>query len=157
MNFSVIYTSDAKPDMTGDKDIAAHDQLLDSGTLGLVNPNGSVCRCVDFAPKDPESKEVPLMHRTQSLDYGIVVSGEIELLLPGQIPRLMKPGDVAVQRATMHAWRNPSETQAARMIFVLLAAEEVDVGNGLKLGESLPHIEALGEGGVAKALKAKRV
>lgn len=46
------------------------------------------------------------MHRTTSLDYGIVLEGEVELILDSGERRAMKAGDIAVQRATMHAWRN---------------------------------------------------
>ena len=46
------------------------------------------------------------MHRTMSLDYGVVLQGEVELLLDSGEVRLLAAGDVAVQRGTMHAWRN---------------------------------------------------
>ena len=58
------------------------------------------------------------MHRTVSLDYGIVLQGEMELVLDSGETRLMKVGDVAVQRGTMHAWRNTSSTEWGRMIYV---------------------------------------
>lgn len=48
----------------------------------------------------------------------------------------MKRGDVAVQRATMHAWRNPSETEWARMIFVLQDCQK-PVVQGREVGEDL--------------------
>jgi len=76
------------------------------------------------------------MHRTQSLDYGVVVAGEVELILDGGETRLMKVGDVVVQRATMHAWRNPSETEWARMMFVLIECEKLIVG-GKEMGQDL--------------------
>ena len=47
-----------------------------SGKLGLVNPKGTVCRVVDFAP----GYEC-MMHRTQSLDFGVVLEGKVEMLL----------------------------------------------------------------------------
>lgn len=52
--------------------------------------------------------------------------------------RLMHRGDVAVQRATMHAWRNTSQTEWARMIFVLQECEKVEI-MGEKKGEDLGH------------------
>ena len=70
----------------------------------------------------------PFMHRTQSLDYGIVVSGEVEMALDGGEKRVMRPGDVAVQRGTMHSWRNVSETEWVRMVFVMMQSEEIVVG-----------------------------
>ena len=59
----------------------------------------------------------PLMHRTESIDYGIVLDGEIVLLLDDEeVP--LKTGDVVVQRGTIHAWANRSD-QITRMLFVL--------------------------------------
>jgi len=46
------------------------------------------------------------MHRTVSLDYGIVLEGDVELVLDSGEKRAMKQGDVAIQRGTNHAWRN---------------------------------------------------
>lgn len=114
--------------MNNDIDITTHEFVMESGKLGLVNPNGSVCRMVDFGPSTADAHAKPIMHRTQSLDYGIVLEGEIECVLDSGEVRLMKRGDVAIQRGTMHAWRNTSSTEWARMIFVLLAAEKVKVG-----------------------------
>ncbi|KAF7550429.1 hypothetical protein G7046_g8022 [Stylonectria norvegica] len=132
MAFNVVYTtSEFPPSLNDDADIKQHDAVVSSGKLGLVNKNGSVCRIVDFAPGFD-----CMMHRTQSLDYGIVLEGEIELVLDSGDVQLMKRGDVAVQRGTMHAWRNPSETDWARMIFVLQDCQTVLVG-GRKVGEDL--------------------
>ena len=68
------------------------------------------------------------MHRTESIDYGIVISGEIECLLDSGDKRVMRQGDVCVQRGTMHAWRNVSSTEWARICFVLISCEKVEVG-----------------------------
>jgi naringenin degradation protein FdeH len=59
----------------------------------------------------------PLMHRTQSVDYGIVLSGEIVLLLDDS-EVVLGPGDVVVQRGTIHAWTNRTD-DIARIAFVL--------------------------------------
>lgn len=78
------------------------------------------------------------MHRTESIDYGVVLEGELELLLDSGEKRIMKRGDVCVQRATMHAWKNVTENAGwARMMFVLVTSEKVVVG-GQALGEDLP-------------------
>lgn len=133
MGFSVPFTTSQWPiSMTNDTDIKQHDQLMDSGKLGLVNPGGSVFRIVDFAPGGQ-----PLMHRTVSLDYGVIIEGEIEMQLDSGEKRRLKRGDVTVQRGTMHAWRNVSDKEWARMMFVLLSSEQVEVG-GKKLEENLP-------------------
>ena len=60
----------------------------------------------------------------------------MELILDSGEKRIMGRGDLAVQRATNHAWRNTSETEWARMFFVLQASEKVLVG-GKELGEDL--------------------
>ncbi len=76
------------------------------------------------------------MHRTQSLDYGIVLEGSIIMVLDDGEEHLLRRGDVAIQRATMHGWKNPSKTDWCRMAFVLMAAEAFDV-NGKSMGEDL--------------------
>jgi len=159
MGMGVVYTTTFPANLTNDTDISTHDKLLQSNTLGLVNPNGTVCRMVDLSPG-----YTCLMHRTQSLDYGIVLEGTVEMLLESdgnddddgddgdrdgdgdnsseaqqknkKKVITMKRGDVAVQRATMHAWRNPSETEWARMIFVLQDCQK-PVVQGREVGEDL--------------------
>ncbi len=60
----------------------------------------------------------PLMHRTESVDYGIVIEGEMTLVLDDS-EVLLKPGSVVVQRGTNHAWANRSG-QRCRMLFILV-------------------------------------
>lgn len=60
----------------------------------------------------------PLMHRTESIDYGIVIDGEMTLVLDDS-EVLLKPGSVVVQRGTNHAWANRSG-RVCRMLFVLV-------------------------------------
>ena len=88
------------------------------------------------------------MHRTQSLDYGIVIEGSVEMLLDDGSSTLLQRGDIAVQRATMHAWRNPSETEWTRMVFVLQDCKAFEIGGkkmGEDLGGELPKVDAGGE------------
>ncbi|KAL6246345.1 hypothetical protein RBB50_006581 [Rhinocladiella similis] len=137
-HFNVSFTTSEMPvSMDNDQDIKKHDEVMASGSLGLVRPNGTVCRTVDFAPAGEA-----LMHRTKSLDYGIVVEGEIELHLDSGEVKTLKRGDVAVQRGTMHAWKNASPTQWARMIFVLQDSTPVKVGDKI-LGEDLGHAKGV--------------
>jgi len=132
LGFSVAYTTSSFPvSLNKDADLSTHDDLMSKQKLGLVNPNGTVCRIVDFAPGFD-----CMMHRTQSLDYGIVLEGSIELVLDSGETQLMQRGDVAVQRATMHAWRNPSKHEWARMVFVLQDCQKVILG-GKTLKEDL--------------------
>ncbi|KAL8747338.1 MAG: hypothetical protein Q9190_000766 [Brigantiaea leucoxantha] len=138
MAFNVIYTTSVSPPSLSDEtDINTHDSLMSSGKLGLVNPHGSVCRMVDFGPSTDEEHSKHIMHRTQSLDYGIVISGEIECVLDSGETRLMRQGDIAVQRGTMHAWRNASSTNWARMAFVLIESEKIVLEGGKELGMDL--------------------
>lgn len=60
----------------------------------------------------------PLMHRTESVDYGVVIAGELTLVLDDSEVQL-RPGSVVVQRGTNHAWANRSG-QPCRMLFVLI-------------------------------------
>ena len=60
----------------------------------------------------------PLMHRTETVDYGVVIEGEMTLVLDeGEVP--LKQGSVVVQRGTNHAWANRSG-RPCRMLFVLV-------------------------------------
>lgn len=64
------------------------------------------------------------MHITKTLDYGIVLEGEIELVLDSGETKVLRRGDSCVQRGTMHAWRNVSEGgKWGRMVFVLVGAD----------------------------------
>ena len=60
----------------------------------------------------------PLMHRTESVDYGVVIEGEMTLVLDDS-EVLLRPGSVVVQRGTNHAWANRSG-RPCRMLFVLI-------------------------------------
>jgi quercetin dioxygenase-like cupin family protein len=68
------------------------------------------------------------MHRSFSIDYGVVISGELELTLDGGETILLEAGDIVVQRSTNHLWRNPSETEICRIAFILIQSEPVVVG-----------------------------
>lgn len=132
MAFDVVYTTSEMPvDLNANKDLTTHNDLVSSGKLGLVRPNGTVCRMVDFGPSTPG-----LMHRTQSLDYGVVIEGEVEMELDNGVKRILRRGDVAVQRATIHAWRNTSQTEWARIFFVLQDCQKLLI-DGKEVGEDV--------------------
>lgn len=99
---------------------------------GTTLQGGSVIRVVDMLP----GAQSP-MHRTNSIDYGIVLSGQLELELDdGQTQRL-GAGDIVVQRGTIHLWRNPSAEERCRIAFILVEAEPYQVG-GVPLDERHP-------------------
>ncbi|KAK6949049.1 hypothetical protein Daesc_009122 [Daldinia eschscholtzii] len=123
MLFSLMYTTEGFPvSMADSKDIKAYQNYL-TNTPAISIPGGTACRTVDFPP-DYTSP----MHRTPSCDFGVVLEGEVELVLDSGETRLLKRGDVAVQRGTNHAWHNTSKDSWARMLYVLQSAEKVVVG-----------------------------
>ena len=63
------------------------------------------------------------MHVTPSLDYGVVLEGVVKAGLDSGEEQVLERGDCVVQRATNHMWTNGSETEWARMLFVLCDAE----------------------------------
>lgn len=63
----------------------------------------------------------PLMHRTESVDYGIVLEGQIVLLLDDS-EVVLEQGDIVVQRGTIHAWTNRTD-KITRMAFILTSAK----------------------------------
>lgn len=123
--FAHCYVTTAFPtNLDSDADLSAYKTFLDSPP-GLTVSGGSVLRYVDMPPGVTSP-----MHRTVSLDYGVVIEGEVELVLDSGEKRVLKRGDVCVQRATMHAWRNVSETEWARVLFMLLPCEAFETGGG---------------------------
>src|ERR1700744_1717570 len=122
--FCLGFTTRRTPvDMTNGKDLSVYEKDLENKP-GIMIPGGTVLRLVDMRPGATSP-----MHRTVSLDYGVVLEGEVELVLDSGEVRLMRRGDVAVQRGTNHAWRNASETNWARMLYVLQESEPVKIGS----------------------------
>jgi quercetin dioxygenase-like cupin family protein len=131
MGFALSYATTSFPvDMSNERDITAYEPYL-SNAPGLTLSSGTILRHVDFVPG-----KTCAMHRTVSLDYGVVLEGEIECILDSGETRHLKRGDVCIQRGTMHAWRNPSETEWCRMLFVLQPCKPVEIG-GKTLVEEL--------------------
>jgi mannose-6-phosphate isomerase-like protein (cupin superfamily) len=105
-------------------------------------PRGTKIRINEFAPGhlDDKGLQSPI-HRTASIDYGIVLEGEITLVLDDSEVTL-RAGDIVVQRGTDHAWANRGDG-TARVVFVLVDAEF-----DAQLAASLPKgLEDLSGGG----------
>ncbi len=83
---------------------------------------GTVVRITEFAPGSPK-----FMHRTETLDYAILLSGECDLELDDGATVHLVQGDIVVQRGTMHAWVN-NGTQPCVFAFVLIDAEPAEAG-----------------------------
>jgi quercetin dioxygenase-like cupin family protein len=92
---------------------------------------GHVCRVVEFAPGGHK-----FMHRTETLDYGILLKGECDLELDDGKTLHMKQGDICVQRGTMHAWI-ATGPEPCVFAFILIDAHPVEMA-GQKLTAHYP-------------------
>lgn len=121
---------------------ATDDPTLARGTL-IPGGGGSSLLMVSFppdsvmaAPKNPErafaqmaeelpgllecfDPEQPGMHKTPTVDYGVLLDGELWLELEGGESRQILPGDVVIQNGTSHAWRNRSDRVAKAAFFMI--------------------------------------
>jgi quercetin dioxygenase-like cupin family protein len=144
---TLLWVTDGAPADNGGQADAADRTIATSPPAG-----GSILRIVDFppasqTPKATSNEQVlkelgisnssgaaasrsPFMHRTRSIDYAIVMDGEITMLLDDSDVDL-KTGDVLVQRGTNHAWVNRSE-RWCRVAFVLIDALPLP-------GQAAPH------------------
>ena len=112
---TVAWTSEGFPvDNNGDADEAMR-------KTGTTHANGTVFRIIEFAPGNGRRN-----HRTDSLDYAVVLSGEIDMDLDGAEVHL-KAGDVIVQRGTIHNWINRG-SEPCVIAFVLIDAKPATAG-----------------------------
>ena len=111
----VVWTTEGFPvDNTGEEDAGLR-------KTGTTLDNGTVFRILELAPG-----VTPRNHRTDSIDYAVVMSGEVDIELDDTKVHL-KAGDVLVQRGTIHNWVNHG-TEPCVIAFVLIAAKPVTVG-----------------------------
>jgi mannose-6-phosphate isomerase-like protein (cupin superfamily) len=111
----VVWTTESFPvNNTGDADEGLRQ-------VGTTLKNGTVFRIVEFG-----SGVAPRNHRTDSIDYAVVLSGEIDMELDESVVHL-KAGDVLVQRGTIHNWINRGTTPCV-IAFVLIDSKPVEVG-----------------------------
>ncbi|MBV8086921.1 MAG: cupin domain-containing protein [Chloroflexi bacterium] len=92
------------------------------GASATTLANGTVFRIVEFGPGNSAR-----MHRTDSIDYAIVMSGEIDMELDDGAMVHVKAGDVLVQRGTIHNCLNRG-TEPCRIAFILIDAKPVQAG-----------------------------
>ncbi|MTD55177.1 cupin domain-containing protein [Amycolatopsis pithecellobii] len=93
---------------------------------GTPGPKGSrvLFRIAEFDPAEPGQ---PNMHRTETQDVAVVLSGQLDMVLDsGEVVERLKPGDVLVQRGTMHSWV-PRGEEPVRVLFVLMDAVGVRI------------------------------
>jgi mannose-6-phosphate isomerase-like protein (cupin superfamily) len=137
--FAVLWITDSSPAGFSQEDTGKR-------PIGISPPdNGTVIRVVEFPPVDDAKlasmdpnfmmKVIgptapargvpptnPMEHRTRTVDYAIIMSGEIDMMLDDKTVHL-KAGDVAVQQATNHAWLNHGK-EPCRVIFVLMDSKQ---------------------------------
>ena len=87
--------------------------------VATTDPNGTVFRIVEYRPG-----VAPRNHRTESIDYAVVLAGGIDMELEGETVQL-RAGDVLVQRGTVHNWVNRG-AEPCVIAFVLVAAKPVE-------------------------------
>jgi quercetin dioxygenase-like cupin family protein len=111
----VVWTTESFP--------ADNDGNEDGGLrkTGTTLANGTVFRVLELEPGNS-----PRVHRTDSIDYAVVISGEVDMELDDTSVHL-KAGDVLVQRGTIHNWVN-NGTEPCRIAFVLIDAKPVTAG-----------------------------
>lgn len=118
------------------------DDGSDPGAVDFFPPVGGFrCTVVDLAPEgaprsaeaapaineampgllDVMERDQPGMHRTDTTDFGVVVSGTVVLELDDQATVTLTAGDLVVQNGTRHRWRNPGDAPA-RLVFVIIGA-----------------------------------
>ncbi len=149
--FEIWHTPHAPSEITRREEEPSEDGLV------LAPPSGGTrIRVIDFPPESDEIKQLtdaqaraqfesiggagastagsrhPLMHRTETIDYGIVLHGELTLILDDNETTL-HAGDIVIQRGTNHAWANRSDS-TCRVAFILIDAQYAD---GLAL--DAPH------------------
>ena len=102
---------------------ANNDGEVDHGLRQVATtlPDGTIFRIIEFAPG-----LAPRNHRTDSIDYIIIISGEIDMELDGTVVHL-KAGDVMVQRGTIHNWINRG-TLPCVLAVILIAAKSAEAG-----------------------------
>jgi quercetin dioxygenase-like cupin family protein len=111
----VVWTTEGFPvNNTGEEDAGLR-------KTGTTLENGTVFRILELAPGVS-----PRNHRTDSIDYAVVMSGQVDMELDDTTVHL-KAGDVLVQRGTIHNWVNRG-TEPCVIAFVLIAAKPVTVG-----------------------------
>ncbi len=134
---TLLWITDGAP-----ADIESVNDQADRTIATAPPPGGSILRIVDFTPLTPQMEAVtqedvarelgvshhgtpgrhPFEHRTRSIDYAIVLSGEIDMLLDDSSVHLTQ-GDILIQQGTNHTWLNRG-TEPCRIVFVLIDAAE---------------------------------
>ncbi|TQS32852.1 hypothetical protein Golomagni_06819 [Golovinomyces magnicellulatus] len=104
-------------------------------TIPRTPSNGVIFCLTDIKPGGRSP-----MHRTQSLDYAVVLTGEIVISLAGGDEKTVKAGEFIVQQGADHAWINKSN-ETCRMAFVMVGSEKIRTEEGVEFDETLIKAE----------------
>ncbi|KAL1854328.1 hypothetical protein Daus18300_011514 [Diaporthe australafricana] len=129
---SGFHNFDIRPTLPANNTEAAAPPSALANTFPRCGPGGAYCGVTDIPP----NYSAP-MHRTLSLDYAVVLSGEIVCVLDGGEEKTISQGEFIIQRGTNHQWINRSATEVARILFVMVGAEKVVLGDGTELEETV--------------------
>ncbi|MGE5535467.1 MAG: cupin domain-containing protein [Acidobacteriota bacterium] len=116
LHSSVIWSSEGFPVSNDGNDDPSHKPIA------TTIDNGTVFRVISYGPG-----VAPRNHRTDSIDYAVVISGEIDMELDDGVVVHLKAGDVLVQRGTIHNWVN-NGTEPCVIAFTLISSKPVTVG-----------------------------
>jgi quercetin dioxygenase-like cupin family protein len=123
---SLVWSTDETPAL-----VPAGIDVADNGNrrLGTQPPaNGSRVSVLDLPPGSPGG-----LHRTESIDYAIVVAGEVDMEVDDGVRVSLDAGDIVVQRGTNHSWSNRGTTWA-RVVVVLIDAVPLGIGRPVAAG-----------------------
>ena len=129
---SLVWSSDAMP-----TPMPIGEQIEDMGARALGSqppPNGARFIVMDFLPGASGA-----MHRTDSIDFIVVMEGQIDMDMEKTTVTL-KAGDTMVQRGTFHAWINRSQARA-RIAITLLDGEKLGIGRPVARGRYVPETD----------------
>ena len=130
MNY--IYSTTPSFTLVDNADLKSRQVIASAGPpYHFPSAESSSLVTIDFAPNP--NREEGFWHRTQTVDYIVVTQGEVELALAGGEKKILRAGDIVVQRAPMHKWKNLSRTESARYVAVLLGAQGA-VEDGVEFG-----------------------
>ncbi|KAH7175700.1 hypothetical protein EDB81DRAFT_874532 [Dactylonectria macrodidyma] len=109
-----------------------------SNTLPRCPPQGAICCLTRIQPGAGSP-----MHRTESIDYCVVISGEIVLVLDGGDEKTIRAGEFIVQQGVNHKWLNRTD-MPCQILFVMLAADKIVLEDGTGLDETVFKTEKPG-------------
>ncbi|KAK0742904.1 hypothetical protein B0T18DRAFT_439024 [Schizothecium vesticola] len=131
--YEAYKTFDPAPvNLNNESDIKViRERVAEEAAISFPKPGATILRYCDWPPGGSSP-----LHRHVTIDFGIVIFGSMEAIMDSGETRMLRAGDVIVQRNTLHAWRNPSETEWARVVFVIQGTHPTIIGDKV-MGEDL--------------------